>query len=238
MPRHRDVVAQQEQLSTATWRVLADKGLPGLTVRAVAETAGCTTGLVMHTFPGKRALLRHARQLLHERTAARADAVQAALSDPVERLRAVLSQAASLTAEKTDEARVWVAYTAAAVADDDLAELHVSYNRAFLLRVDQLLTAARRDLDATSRFRTAIGLVALIEGLNTLSALDPVTYNAEAQRTAINQALTRLPAGEGLPSRTPRRSSRNRTSRPSLTPTETMPDQQELNDHIRFNNGF
>src|SRR5438045_2417986 len=75
MARQRDVEGHRARLSAAAWAVLAERGLAGLTVRAVAERAGCSTGLVMHTFPDKRALLRHARELLHRRTAdAAADA--------------------------------------------------------------------------------------------------------------------------------------------------------------------
>jgi AcrR family transcriptional regulator len=192
LPRSRDVIAQQERLSTATWQVLADRGLAGLTVRAVAEQAGCTTGLVMHAFPDKRALLRHARRLLHQRTAARADRAHASTDDPRERLRAVLLQAVSLTGGTTEEARVWIAYTAAAIADDDLAQLHQEHNRAFLARIRQLVSATRSDLDGTALARAAIGLVALVEGLNTLAALDPTTYDADAQRAVIEQALAQL----------------------------------------------
>lgn len=68
MARSRDLVAQRERLSEATWSVLTERGLPGLTLRAVAERAGCTTGLVMHAFPTKESLLLHARDLLHART--------------------------------------------------------------------------------------------------------------------------------------------------------------------------
>src|SRR3954452_22789002 len=110
MSRTRDIHSQRQRLSAATWAVLAHDGLTGLTVRAIAERAGCTTGLVMHTFPDKRALLRHARQLLHQRTAERAQEAEQATADPESRLRAVLSQAATITDDKREEARVWIAY--------------------------------------------------------------------------------------------------------------------------------
>src|SRR5262249_9451173 len=160
-------------------------GLTGLTVRAVAERAGCTTGLVMHTFPDKRALLRHARQLLHQRTAERAEQAERAAADPEGRLRAVLSQAAPPGRDKHDEARVWLASTAAAVADPDLADLHLAHNRAFLARIDRLLADARPDLADDVRADAAAALAALIEGLNTLAALDPATYHTDRQRQAI-----------------------------------------------------
>jgi TetR/AcrR family transcriptional repressor of bet genes len=191
MARSRDVPAQQQRLSAATWAVLARDGLTGLTVRAVAEYAGCTTGLVMHAFPDKRALLRHARELLHQQSAERADRAEAKAAGPEARLRAVLHQAALLTAEKRDEARVWLAYTAAAVADEELARLHRSHNRAFVARIDRLLIEARPQLNAPQRQDTAAALVALVEGLNTLAVLDRSTYHPRRQRQAIEEALER-----------------------------------------------
>jgi AcrR family transcriptional regulator len=205
MSRSRDLPAHRHRLSAATWAVLADEGLTGLTVRAVAERAGCTTGLVMHTYSDKRALLRHARELLHQRTAARADEAEAeAMADgatPEQRLRAVLAQAATLTDDKREEARVWIAFTAAAVADAELAELHRAHNRAFVQRIDRLLAEARPHLDDSARADAAAALVALVEGLNTLAALDPTTYHAERQQQAIDNALTGYLAALAAPDR-------------------------------------
>ncbi|EWM10956.1 TetR/AcrR family transcriptional regulator [Kutzneria sp. 744] len=86
-----------EQLSQAVWDVLAQQGLEHLTIRAVAAAAGCTTGLVMHRFPNRRALLRHARELLHSRTLERVEALEAAAAGPREALRAVLAQGLATT---------------------------------------------------------------------------------------------------------------------------------------------
>ncbi|GAA0376637.1 TetR/AcrR family transcriptional regulator [Micromonospora gifhornensis] len=192
MARRRDLADQQQRLSAATWSVLAERGLPGLTLRAVAERAGCTTGMVLHTFADKQALLVHARELLHRRTGQRADAAQAAADTPRAALRAVLWQAASPTEEKREEARVWVGFLAAALADPVLADLHRSYNRRFVDRVAALVAAVRPDRPPADCRATATSLVALVEGLNALAAVDPATYSDQAQRNAIDTALARL----------------------------------------------
>ncbi|TDC44097.1 TetR family transcriptional regulator [Micromonospora sp. KC213] len=194
MARPRDIDAHRQRLSAATWAVLAQGGLTGLTVRAVAERAGCTTGLVMHTFADKAALLRHARTLLHQRTAEGAEQAEATATDPRSRLHAVLTQAVTVTDEKREEARVWIAYTAAAVADPELAELHRTHNRAFLARIDRLLSDALPHLADDVRADAAVTLVALVEGLNTLAALDPTTYHTDTQHRAVDDILTRLAA--------------------------------------------
>ena len=112
--------------------------------------------------------------------------------DPQSRLRAVLAQAASLVDGKREESRVWIAYAAAAVADPELATLHRSHNRAFLTRIERLLAQARPHLTEEECRDAAAALVALIEGLNTLAALDPATYRAERQQRAIDAALASL----------------------------------------------
>jgi AcrR family transcriptional regulator len=192
MPRQRDVVAQRELLSGAVWQVLAESGLPGLTVRAVAARAGCTSGLVMHAFPTKRALLLHARELLHERTAARADALQHAGGEPRAVLRDVLLRAVALTPEAADEARVWVGFLAAALADPELAARHRANNRSFVTRIARLVGAVRPEW-TDERCRTAAKrLVALVEGLSALAAADPATYSPATQREAVAAAVAAL----------------------------------------------
>ncbi|WP_290053568.1 TetR/AcrR family transcriptional regulator [Amycolatopsis solani] len=192
MPKQRDVEAQRELLSAATWQVLAENGLPGLTLRAVAERAGCTTGLVMHAFPTKKALLLHARDLLYERTAVRADAAEAARSDAFGALEAVLGQAVDLAHGHHDESRVWVGFLAAALADDDLAERHRAANHSFLSRVRRLVSACRPEWTDEDVELTTKSLVALVEGMNVLAAADPRGYPARLQQKALAAALSPL----------------------------------------------
>lgn len=192
MPRRRDVEGQQAMLSAAVWAVLAESGLSGLTLRAVAERAGCTTGLVLHTFADKRALLRHARELLHTRTGERADEAQGAADDPFEALLAVALQALSLSEPKREEARVWVGFLAAAVSDEELRAVHVENNRSFVRRVEDLVAVGRPDLSRAERTHRAVALVALVEGLNALAAADPVTYSPHRQRGAVERAVGAL----------------------------------------------
>ena len=187
MARRREVEAQRDRLSAATWAVLAEQGLSGLSLRAVAERAGCTTGLVLHTFRDKRALLAHARELLHERTAESADVAES--GPPEQALRAVLLQAASLTPRAREEARVWLGFLAAAVSDEELADLHVRGNRSFVARVTRLVRACRPELDEAGSAATALALVALVEGLNSLATVDGETYSPEAQSAVVDAAL-------------------------------------------------
>jgi TetR/AcrR family transcriptional repressor of bet genes len=192
VPRQRDVAAQRDLLSNAVWQVLAEAGLPGLTLRAVAERAGCTTGLVMHAFPTKKALLLHARDLLYERTAIRAEAAEGSAGNAGSALTAVLGQAVDLPHGHYEESRVWVGFLAAALADDDLARRHRAANHSFLARIRRLVAACRPEWPDDRVELATKSLVALVEGLNVLAAADPEGYPASLQQQALAAALAEV----------------------------------------------
>ncbi|MGO3886943.1 MAG: TetR/AcrR family transcriptional regulator [Mycetocola sp.] len=189
MARSRDSVAQRERLSAATWTVLARDGATGLTLRAVAAEAGCTTGLVLHTFPDKQALLLHARDLLHERGRERADILDDGKRSPADVLTRFLMQSVALNEEGQSEARIWLGFLAAALGDEVLAERHRSGNHAFLDRTISLIDRAVPGLTDSEKTRRAITLSATVEGLNVLSTADPDYYTADAQQAALSDAL-------------------------------------------------
>ncbi|GIH17419.1 TetR/AcrR family transcriptional regulator [Rugosimonospora africana] len=190
MPRTADRPAQEQLLSRAVWQVLAEQGLDRLTIRAVAATAGCTTGLVMHRFPNRQALLLHARQLLHERTRQRMEAREVAAADAHAALRAVLAQSLAVDSDGRTHAVVWLGFLAAAVSDEELAAAHRVHNRAFRDRLARLVSAAAPDWPR-ARVTTAVtALAAMVEGAAVLGAADPEGYSAHAQHAALAATLT------------------------------------------------
>ncbi|WP_416418267.1 TetR/AcrR family transcriptional regulator [Paenarthrobacter aromaticivorans] len=191
MPRTRDVEKQKRDLTEATWAVLTRAGLTGLTASAVAKEAGCTTGLVFHTFPTKRDLLVHARRTLTERAVARLEEVEAKASDPLSALQDVVRALPVFRRGATDEARVWVSFLAAAVADEDIAEHHRQGNRMLLRRIERLTAAARPDWTRDDVASFAVDVSALSEGLNAVSLLDAQSYSAERQERSIDRLLER-----------------------------------------------
>ncbi len=195
MARTRDIEKQRADLSAATWAVAAERGITGLTVRAVAERAGCTTGLVFHTFPTKRDLVAHARELLLLRAAARLDALERDAPDPEAALRAVATTLLTAPRKGGDEARVWVSFLAAAIADETIAEHHVRGNRALLDRLGRLARAVRPDWDDVRVEAFATDLAGLTEGLNALSIFDRSRYPAERQVASVERLVDGLLAG-------------------------------------------
>lgn len=188
MTRTRDAEASRLRLSEAVFATLADRGPTGLTLRAVAERAGCTTGLVLHTFHDKQALMLHARDVLHERTRLRSDALEAAAPDAVAALRAVVLGALPADPDREAEARVWVGFLAAALADPVLAEKHARNSRAFAARLARLLGAAHPQLLPVAADRAA-ALAAAVEGVSSLAVGDPERWTAGRQAQAAEAVL-------------------------------------------------
>ncbi|BCJ42875.1 TetR family transcriptional regulator [Actinoplanes ianthinogenes] len=190
MSRSADLSAQGEALSRAVWDVLATQGLERLTVRAVAAAAGCTTGLVMHRFPNRQALLRHARQLLHEKTRARVEALEAAAPTSRAALRAILLQGMSTDSQTRQESVVWMGFLAAAVSDESLIAEHRRNNRSWRSRVERLTAAAAPDWPAGRVATVALALIAMAEGTAAFGAADPDAFPATQQVEMLDAALT------------------------------------------------
>ncbi|WP_030735512.1 TetR family transcriptional regulator C-terminal domain-containing protein [Streptomyces sp. NRRL F-2890] len=177
------------RLSRAVYDVLAHQGLERLTIRAVATAAGCTTGLVMHRFPHRRALLLHARRLMHERTRSRAEAAEAAAPTPRAALRDVLRHGLSLDAPGRRESVVWTGFLAAAVGDDELTALHRTHNRAWRQRVTRLVTAAAPDWPPERVSTVMYALISTAEGAAALAAGDPDTFTPAVQSELLDATL-------------------------------------------------
>jgi AcrR family transcriptional regulator len=179
----------EETLSRAVWDVLARQGLERLTVRAVAAAAGCTTGLVMHRFPNRRALLRHARELLHDTTRRRVEALEAGAGSPRAALRAVLRQGLATDPETISGSIVWMGFLAAAISDDELIEIHRRNNRSWRERVGRLVAAAAPQWPEDRVSAVALGLIAMAEGAAAFGAADPGAYPAGEQERMLDTAL-------------------------------------------------
>ena len=184
--------ATSSRLSKAVWETVASDGIEATTVRRVAEHAECTTGLLMHHFKTRTAMLTHARKVLYTRTAARADKAEKLGQNPRDTLYEVLSGTLTLDAERQQEARVWMGFAAAALPDSEIRQLHVSGNRAWQQRITRLVADLKPKISSSEAQAFAVRLVALTEGLATLSSLDPEMYSADTQRVLLSQEIDSL----------------------------------------------
>lgn len=141
MPRQVNHDQRRRELSAAVWQIVSEQGLDGLTLRAVAAAAGCTTGRVAHYFRDKNALLTHARDLMHRRMAARIDALPEQ-SDARTRLRAVVREGVPLTDDGRLGSTVWAYFLLAARTDPALRAEHTVRHESWVRRLTGLLRDA------------------------------------------------------------------------------------------------
>lgn len=180
---HTDLTS--ERLSMAVWRTVAEDGIEGTSVRRVAQKAGCTTGLIMHHFGSRGAMLKHAREVLYKRTEERANIAEDKHRSPRDRLKDVLCGALPLDAKRKHEARVWAGFAATALSDEAMRKIHVSGNRRWLERITRILSTCNADASMDCVEIAAIQLIAATEGLALLASLDPETYSAEIQKSIL-----------------------------------------------------
>lgn len=181
MPRIVDHEQRRSELAQALWQVIYERGIDGVSFRAVAEAAGVSVGRVQHYFADKEELIHHGCR--HMVTAAEA-AFGPDPGDPDPgRARAALLDLLRSPVPQDETFRqgaaVWAAYQAKAVSDPGIAEIVVDAAAGRRRILSTLLTTARGG-GGQETGTDALLLAALSEGL--------------AQRVLVGE----LPAEEAL----------------------------------------
>jgi len=192
MPRTKgDHEARRRDVSEAVWRVLATQGFGGLTMRAVAAELGATTGLLTHYFPAKRDLVRHALDLLDERTVARP---RRRAGQGLAAVRAALLDILPLSPEATASNRIWVSSWDTALADPGLSEDHAGRYARGRARLAELIAAAQElgELPPGDPDRTAAGARSFALGLVVQALLSPAAFPPERQTELVDDYLAAL----------------------------------------------
>jgi AcrR family transcriptional regulator len=117
-----DQAARRRDIAEATLSVIAQSGLDGATLRAIAREASCTTGVLSHYFANKDDVLAFALESIFD-----------ALDDGIDRrsrrgtglgaLRAVARSALPIDDESRSLVYVWQSYVSRAEHNDRLAEI-------------------------------------------------------------------------------------------------------------------
>ena len=194
MPVTVDHDARRREVAEAVWKVLAGTGFAGLSLRAVAREMGATTGLLTHYFASKRELVRHALEVVHERTLPRMEAAGAGvggLEGLRQRLRAVLVD----DQEATVLSRVWVGFWDLALADEELGRAEAARYERWRDRLRPLVDEAidAGELAVGRDRETVVDVVtAFTHGLVVQALFDPDRFPAERQYAVLDELLVAL----------------------------------------------
>lgn len=195
MPVTVDHDVRRREVAEAVWRVLADTGFAGLSLRAVAKEMGATTGLLTHYFRSKRELVQHALEVVHERTVPRmreAETPDHGVDGLRVRLRAVLVDDDD---EATVLSKVWVGFWDLALADAELSLAEAARYERWRQRLRPLVdeAIAAGELAAGRDRETVVDvLTAFTHGLVVQALFDPERFPAERQYAVLDELLTAL----------------------------------------------
>jgi AcrR family transcriptional regulator len=191
MPARADHDARRRDVSEAVWRVLAENGFGGLTLRAVAAEMGASTGLLTHYFPSKQALVRHALEIAEERTAVRPTR-EAEAGMPA--LRAAVLDVLPLTPDSATMNRVWVSSWDGALADPERGAGERARYRRWRAKLRPLVVAAqqRGELRAGDPDDLVATVAAFTHGLVVQALFDPRAFPRKRQATLADEFLDGL----------------------------------------------
>jgi AcrR family transcriptional regulator len=191
MPKQVDHEARRRQIAAATRQAIDELGVDGLSMRAIADRAGCTTGRLTHYFASREALLLGALRDAHRQAALRMT-VAAGGRTGRDALRAVLCEALPLDDERRTEWRVWMTFWAQAVSTESLRDEHRQRYTEWRGLVASLVSAASPALARAEVGRITDTLLATVDGLGMQTMMTADEASARRARRAIDATLDQL----------------------------------------------
>ncbi|HEX2312755.1 MAG TPA: TetR/AcrR family transcriptional regulator, partial [Thermomonospora sp.] len=173
MPVEIDIAQRLATIADATLRIVADEGLDGVTIRAVAKRIGGSTTLVTNYLPTREALLRNAVEHALQAWATDADEAVAGTADR-ERLVAIARWACSTTGDDQVLRRLFLEILGRSRPDSEaLQALREDARRAR----EPVIDAAREAGAADAAFVADI-LHLVLRGFYVSSLEDPEHWNS------------------------------------------------------------
>jgi AcrR family transcriptional regulator len=170
---------RRKALIDATIKSLKQHGHEGLSVRRIAAEAGVSLGLINHHFPSIDVLIAEAyRQFSAELVGSLEQALSTAPSAPRARLRAFLKASFSPPTLDRDLLNVWIVFWGLHRHSEDIQRVHDEVYGRYIELVRGLLADAAKAA-GKGRFNlrlTAIGLMAMLDGLWLEWCLDPENF--------------------------------------------------------------
>ena len=189
MPRYVDHKQRQLEIVQAAARVLAEKGLRGLTIRAVAEEMGGSATLVTHYFSTRRSLLQYIAEPARAEWTEQLAEIAEESSDPRDRLRAVMIW--SLSLDNRVEERAWLSLLTAPA--EDRASVATLHDKMGELLLDIFESTLEGQVEPNHLAATASLLRSVAKGMIVCSEESPKDWPRDQQIAVIDRLLDLLP---------------------------------------------
>jgi AcrR family transcriptional regulator len=187
VPKIVDHDARRAELARAVWAVVRREGIEHASVRAVAGEAGCSAGSLRHYFSTHSELLAFALKVVVDRIGSRLAALERH-PEPRRAARQVLHELLPLDDERRAENEVWLAFTARALVDPSLREIHAGVDEALRRTWTDVAEALALDDPELEGER----LHAVVDGLCVHAALNGDRLPADRIQAVIDHHLDSL----------------------------------------------
>lgn len=185
MPKQIDEQAQIARIVHATGTVLATQGIDGLSLRAVAQEAGCTTGLLMHWFASKADLVQAA--LTHTAVAQSERVTRRLAASPPDVLGAI-AEFLPLDEQRRAESRIWLSFMALAMSTPALMLDH--QRRYARFRHEIIDHLQDQGFQGAHTAEVADRIIVLVDGICVGAALDPTYWTPQRQYAVLTANIT------------------------------------------------
>lgn len=189
MPRIVDHDERRRDLARAVWGLMREEGLEAVTIRAVADRSGWSSGAVRHYLPSREAILTFAAEQLrsefeqHLRN-------RPVTGDSVADFRSLLMAVLPLEENTRSMLEIWLVFIGAAVSGKTSAVRALVYDDLSRLLAEGLEAVAAEDrIPAGNVQALTIEVHAVLDGLSGHLLLDHIT--SQAAESAIDHWLQR-----------------------------------------------
>jgi TetR/AcrR family transcriptional repressor of bet genes len=180
MPLIVDREARRREVARVATRLIAERGLEGASVRAIAAAIGTSTTVVSHYFHNKRELLLFAYREAMIETVAHARRRRDRGGDLAWCIEAILP----LDHRRRDNWKIWFAFWGMAIADAEFMSQQQESGRDARELFAELI-AATSDRSPDQCQTQARRLLVTVAGLATQATYDPDDWPPERQRAIL-----------------------------------------------------
>lgn len=192
MPRVVNHEVRRREVAAIAAQVVVKEGRAGLTVRNVAQAAGCSTTVVSHYFTDMAELFYETYAFAASRTAVR---IQEVLEKDPTNITGLIEAVLPLDNERTEEWRIWFAFWSEALTSPTFASDQRMRARKAVERIEKCLQLLRQNKKLPKSVNIAHAadrLAALIPGIASEAIFDPQKWPATRQRQTLRTELQLL----------------------------------------------
>lgn len=194
MPKKVDLVQRKNQIATATWQVILDKGIDKASIQNIAVEANMSVGLIQHNFLNKEKIIHYAMGLVLNRMEDRGRERSLAFEGTKEEtLRRLMKFLIPFDHEELTEARVWISFLGRSFSDPKLFALQQKmdrYSRNMMHMIMNLMIELGY-LEEDSEHQIELELLyAFIDGMVIHAIHNPEVYTEQKVDQLIEYYLT------------------------------------------------